>query len=43
MPIGMEESTKLQSRELCFPMEIVLAKDCEQLYNDFFKEFFEFF
>ena len=43
LPIGFVGSTKVQSRELCFPFKIVLAKDCTQLYEDHFRAFFDFF
>ena len=43
LPAGVGESQKLQSRELCMPMKILLAKDTTQLCNTRFKDFFEFF
>jgi hypothetical protein len=43
IPIGWEDSTKVQSRELCFPMKILIAKDTKELYNKYFKDFFAFF
>jgi hypothetical protein len=43
LPIGMEGSTKVQSRELCFVFKIVLAKDNKNLYNTMFNDFFYWF
>jgi hypothetical protein len=43
IPIGFQDSTKLQSRELCWPVKILIAKDTKVLYKDYFTDFFEFF
>ena len=43
LPVGVGESQKLQSRESCTPMKILLAKDTTLLCNTHFKDFFEFF
>jgi hypothetical protein len=43
IPIGFEDSTKVQSRELCFPCKILIAKDTKELYSKYFKDFFAFF
>ena len=43
IPIGLDGSKKLQSRELCIPFKIVLAKDNKNLYDTQFTDFFAFF
>jgi hypothetical protein len=43
IPIGFEDSTKVQSRELCFPCKILIAKDTKELYSKYFEDFFGFF
>jgi hypothetical protein len=43
IPIGMEDSTKVQSRELCFPLKVLIAKDTKELYHKYFADFFLFF
>jgi hypothetical protein len=43
IPIGFQDSMKLQSRELCYPVKILIAKDTKLLYKDYFTDFFEFF
>ncbi len=43
IPIGMEDSTKVQSRELCFPLKVLIAKDTKSLYHKYFADFFAFF
>jgi hypothetical protein len=42
LPIGMEGSKKIQSRELCFPFKMVLTRDTKTLYQEQFKDFFDF-
>jgi hypothetical protein len=34
LPIGVTNSRKVQSRELCFPFKSLLAKDLKELYNN---------
>jgi hypothetical protein len=41
--IGMEDSAKVQSRELCYPAKILIAKDTKTLYDKYFSDFFGFF
>jgi hypothetical protein len=43
VPIGVVDSTKIQSRELCIPFKIVLAKDSKTLYETHIRDFFDFF
>jgi hypothetical protein len=43
IPIGFQDSMKLQSRELCYLVKILIAKDTKLLYKDYFTDFFEFF
>ena len=43
LPIGVEGSAKIQSRELCFPLKILIAKDNKALYNTHFVDFFNWF
>jgi hypothetical protein len=43
LPIGVQDSRKTQSRELCFPFKSLLAKDSKELYNNHFGDFFAFF
>jgi hypothetical protein len=43
IPIGMEDSAKVQSRELCFPAKILISKDTKTLYDKYFADFFAFF
>ena len=43
LPIGLHGATRLQSRELCHVFKILLAKDTKALYDDHFKDFFDFF
>jgi hypothetical protein len=39
IPIGFQDATKLQSRELCYPSKILIAKDTKVLYKDYFTDF----
>jgi hypothetical protein len=43
LPIGVENSRKVQSRELCFPFKSLLAKDSKELYDNHFGDFFDYF
>jgi hypothetical protein len=43
LPIGVDGSTAIQSRDHCHAFKFVLAKDSQQLYDDHFKAFFRFF
>jgi hypothetical protein len=43
IPIGRDGSIPVQSRELCFPCKILIAKDTKDLYTDHFTDFFAFF
>jgi hypothetical protein len=43
LPIGVQDSRKIQSRELCFPFKSLLAKDSKELYDNHFGNFFDFF
>jgi hypothetical protein len=43
IPIGCEDSTKVQSRELCFPFKILIARDTKTLYDNYYSDFFTFF
>jgi hypothetical protein len=43
IPIGCEDSTKVQSRELCFPFKVLIAKDTKTLYDNYYTDFFSFF
>jgi hypothetical protein len=43
LPIGVQDSRKVQSRELCFPFKSLLAKDSKELYDNHFGDFFDYF
>jgi hypothetical protein len=43
LPIGVMNSRKVQSRELCFPFKSLLAKDSKELYDNHFGDFFDYF
>ena len=43
LPIGVQDSRKIQSRELCFPVKGLLAKDSKELYDNHFGDFFDYF
>ena len=43
LPIGIQGSRAVQSRDLCHAFQIVLAKDSSNLYEKRFKTFFNFF
>jgi hypothetical protein len=43
LPIGIGKAVSVQSRDVCVPFKIILAKDSKKLYEEQFKEFFEFF
>jgi hypothetical protein len=43
IPIGMDDSLRVQSRELCWPCKILIAKDTKELYHKYFTDFFAFF
>jgi hypothetical protein len=43
LPIGVHNSRKVQSRELCFPFKSLLAKDSKDLYDNHFGDFFDYF
>jgi hypothetical protein len=43
LPIGVDGSTAIQSRDHCHAFKFVLVKDLQQLYDDHFKAFFRFF
>jgi hypothetical protein len=43
IPIGRDGSVPVQSRELCFPCKILIAKDTKDLYTNHFTDFFAFF
>ena len=43
IPIGMKDSRKVQSRELCYPCKILIAKDSKTLYDNYYSDFFSFF
>jgi hypothetical protein len=43
IPIGMDDSLRVQSRELCWPCKILIAKDTKERYNKYFTDFFAFF
>jgi hypothetical protein len=43
IPIGQDHSMPVQSRELCYPFKILIAKDTKELYNTCFADFFAFF
>jgi hypothetical protein len=43
LPIGLEGSKKVQSRDLCFPFKMLLTRDTKTLYKEHFKDFFDFF
>jgi hypothetical protein len=41
--ISFQDSMKLKSRELCYPVKILIAKDTKALYKDYVADFFDFF
>jgi hypothetical protein len=43
LPIGMDGSKKVQSRELCFPFKMIFTRDTKSLYKEQFKDCFDFF
>jgi hypothetical protein len=43
IPFGMDNSLRVQSRELCWPCKICIAKDTKELYHKYFTDFFAFF
>jgi hypothetical protein len=43
LPIGLEGSKKVQSRDLCFPFKVLLIRDTKTLYQEHFKDFFDVF
>jgi hypothetical protein len=43
IPIGMQDSKKVQSWELCYAAKILIAKDTKTLYDKYFSDFFSFF
>jgi hypothetical protein len=43
IPIGCDNLRKVQSRELCWPFQIIIAKDTKTLYANHFSDFFNFF
>jgi hypothetical protein len=43
IPIGMKNSQKFQSRELCYSCKILIAKDSKTLYDNYYSDFFSFF
>jgi hypothetical protein len=43
IPVGQDHSMPVQSRELCYPFKILIAKDTKELYNTSFADFFAFF
>jgi hypothetical protein len=43
IPIGCDDSRKVQSRELCWPFKIIIVKDTKTLYANHFSDFFNFF
>jgi hypothetical protein len=43
LPIGLDGSKKVQSRDLCFPFKMILTRDTKTLYHEHFKDFFDFF
>lgn len=43
IPIGLQDSTKIQSRELCYLMKIIMSRDTKSLYDEAFKDFFDYF
>jgi hypothetical protein len=43
IPVGQDHSMPVQSRELCYPFKILIAKDTKELYNTCFADFFAFF
>jgi hypothetical protein len=43
LPIGLDGSKKVQSRDLCFPFKMMLTRDTKTLYHEHFKDFFDFF
>jgi hypothetical protein len=43
LSIGVQNSRKVQSRELCFPFKSLLAKDSKKLYNNHFRDFIDYF
>jgi hypothetical protein len=43
LPIGLAGSKKVQSRDLCFPFKMILTRDTKSLYQEHFKDFFDFF
>ncbi len=43
IPIGMKDSRKVQSRELCYPCKILIAKDSKTLYDNYYSDFFVVF
>jgi hypothetical protein len=43
LPIGLQGSKKVQSRDLCFPFKMILTRDTKTLYQEQFKDFFDFF
>jgi hypothetical protein len=43
IPIGMDDSLRVLSRELCWPCKIHIAKDTKELYHKYFTDFFAFF
>jgi hypothetical protein len=43
LPIGVHDSRKVQSRELCFPLKSLLAMDSKELYDNHFGNFFDYF
>jgi hypothetical protein len=43
IPIGMEDSRKVQNRELCYACKILIAKDSKTLYDSYYSDLFTFF
>jgi hypothetical protein len=43
LPLGVGNSVTVQSRDVCIPFKIILSKDSGNVYEDEFKDFFDFF
>jgi hypothetical protein len=42
LPVDVQDSRKVQSREVCFPFKSLLAKDSKELYNHHFGDSFDY-
>jgi hypothetical protein len=43
LPIGSTNSLSPQSRDVCVPFKMILIKDSKEVYETYFRDFFEYF